>query len=99
MTTSRKLEPDEVFRGKAVRDREIPASALSGEHLDKAVRFKWRFPTSQVQAVVTGVLREVHHDGAGRVYVHLIPADADALEVGWEKEEFPLLSDAVVAVL
>lgn len=95
----RKLEPDEVFKGKAIKDREILASALSGEHLDKVVRFRWRFPDSQVLAIVTGAIREIHHDGMGRVYVHLIPTDADDLEVGHSKGEFSIPSETVIGVL
>ena len=48
---------------------------------------------------MTGTLREIHHDGAGRVYIHVIPIDADTLETGHDKEEFSLLAEDDIEVL
>jgi len=79
--------------------REQPARELSGTRIDEIVRFPWRFPESQVQAVVTGVLREIHHDGDVCVYLHVIPVDADSLEVGHDKQEFSVQPETVIELL
>lgn len=42
-----------------------PARAMSGIHRERQVRFTWHFPTSGVHAIITGELREVHHDTEG----------------------------------
>jgi len=95
---SRRLTKEEVFPSMD-KDKYIPAELLSGAHIDKVVRFRWRFPESQVQALVTGAIREIHHDGNERVYLQLIPQDADVLEVGHDKQEFTLQSEDEVEFL
>lgn len=43
----------------------VPAASLNGHHLHKAVRFNWAFSGTGVRALITGYLREIHHDLEG----------------------------------
>lgn len=76
----------------------IQADSLSGRYIDRVVRFEWRFPTTKVKAMVTGAIREVHHDGNGTVYINLIPHDADEQD-GYDKEEFAVGRDTMIEVI
>ena len=70
------------------------AEELSGQHRDLIVKFAWKFPSSGVHAEVIGILREVHHDGAGTtVWVRAVD-DADC--PGGDKSEFALEGGAAV---
>lgn len=77
----------------------VEARLLSGEHINRVVRFGWRFPNSQVFASVLGTVREIHHDGNGGVYLHLIPADADSLGTACDKREFMVAASDPVEVV
>lgn len=79
--------------------RTLDAEDLCGKDINEIVRFHWRFPSSRVQALVTGVIREIHHDGQGHVYLQLIPVDADELEGGHDKQEFHVASAEPVEIL
>ena len=94
---TRRLTKEEVF--PSMFKERIEACDLSGRYIDKLVRFEWRFPTTQVQAIITGAIREIHHDGNELVYLQLIPQDADTLEVGYDKQEFTVMSDTTIEVL
>ena len=43
----------------------VPAASLNGHHLHRPVRFNWAFDGTGVRALITGYLREIHHDLEG----------------------------------
>ncbi|MGW6624245.1 hypothetical protein ACWF99_23775 [Nocardia sp. NPDC055002] len=49
----------------------LSAQELSGEHIGSVVEFNWKFPHSNVEALITGELREIHHDGSDEVSLNL----------------------------
>lgn len=50
------------------------AQELNGGHIDAVVRLPWSFPNSDVEAVVVGQVREIHHTPGG-VWVWLTGID------------------------
>ncbi|ABE67391.1 hypothetical protein PBI_CHE12_72 [Mycobacterium phage Che12] len=50
---------------KQLKVEKVSAQELTHKHIGERVQFYWKFPLSDVRAVITGDLREVHHDGEG----------------------------------
>lgn len=82
-----------------MKNEIIPAGELNGNHINRVATFDWRLPLSRISVVVTGSIREIHHDGQGHVYLWMIPADADMLEEGHEKQDFTLSEDDPIELL
>jgi len=70
------------------------AEELNGQTIGRWVRFHWCFPISDVHAVITGELREVHHNAGLDVVVSLAGPDS----VG-DKTEFVVARGCPVEVL
>lgn len=45
----------------------VPSASLHAGHIGSLVVFNWRFPSSDVKAVVTEELRQIYHNAAETV--------------------------------
>lgn len=52
----------------------VPSAHLHAGHIGSLVVFNWRFPSSDVKAVVTGELRQIYHT-ASETVVNLTAPD------------------------
>ena len=69
----------------------VPSTHLHAGHIGSLVIFNWRFPSSDVKAVVTGELRQIYHNAAETV-LNLTAPDSDSADL----TEFTLVSGDTV---
>lgn len=69
----------------------VPSAQLHAGHIGSLVVFNWRFPSSDVKAVVTGELRQIYHNAAETVLNLTAPDRMDC-----DLTEFTLVSGDTV---
>ena len=69
----------------------VPSAHLHAGHIGSLVIFNWRFPSSDVKAVVTGELRQIYHNAAETV-LNLTAPDSDSADL----TEFTLVAGDTV---
>ncbi|QUD15880.1 hypothetical protein [Nocardia phage KYD2] len=71
----------------------VESSHLHAGYIGHPVIFNWRFPSSDVKAVVTGELRQIYHNSAETV-LNLTAPDSDTADL----TEFTLVAGDTVLV-
>ncbi|ATW60200.1 hypothetical protein SEA_PH8S_72 [Mycobacterium phage Ph8s] len=78
---------------RSFKTDKVSARSLTHEHIGERVHFYWKFPDSNVRAVIMGDVREVHHDGEG-VTVWLAGRNSEG-----SKQEFQLSPTSLISVV
>ncbi|AGT14320.1 hypothetical protein ADZZY_72 [Mycobacterium phage Adzzy] len=78
---------------KQLKTEKVRAKELTHNQIGERVQFYWKFPLSDVRAVIMGDLREVHHDGEG-VTVWLAGRNSEG-----DKQEFQMSPMSLVSVV